>query len=81
MCACSALAVVNGHHPAWLNCVMNDGALCTGISAAALAKTTSSFVLHAQCLLILKLKFYIHILPLYVVPFDASLLNAKNLRS
>ena len=38
-------------------------------------------VLHAQCFLVLKLKFYIHILPLYVVPFDASLLNAKNLRS
>ena len=35
---CSALAVVNGHHI----CVMNDGALCRGISAAALAKTTSS---------------------------------------
>ena len=55
--------------------------LCTGISAAALAKTTSSCVLHAQCFLVLKLKFYIHILQLYVVPFDASLLNAKNLRS
>ena len=43
MCAYSALAVVNGHHPARLNCVMNDGGLCTGISAAALAKTTSSW--------------------------------------